>query len=104
MKSLYKHLIRDVNTARGAPMGRCEYREISPRLPAVFNLFAVPLNAGGYDRGGAYWGHGAPLYAAYALVEDDQDVAETLLFIRAQDRDHAKQEVRKQHKAAQFYR
>lgn len=56
--------LRKVNTTYGAPMGRTEY------LPRHYNgerlhLRRVPLNSGGYDPGGAYWGTGLPLYCAY---------------------------------------
>ena len=56
--------ITDVSARYGAPMGRREARQ-PPAAP--LRLFHVPLNAGGYDVGGAYWGLGAPIYCATDL-------------------------------------
>jgi len=50
-----------VDSSRGAPMGRFGSDE-SPT--GRIRLFRVRLDSGGYDDGGAYWGHGAPLYCA----------------------------------------
>ena len=42
-------------------------RQAAPN-PAAFtglvSLRRIRLNSGGYDQGGAYWGHGQPLYSA----------------------------------------
>ena len=51
MKQFY-----DVNTARGAPMGR-PYALVLDDKPKSIQLFQVNLCAQGYDDGGAYWGH-----------------------------------------------
>lgn len=53
-----------VNTSYGAPMGRPENGYISVDVPRSIRLFRVNLDSGGYDDGGAYWGHGDPLYCA----------------------------------------
>ena len=74
-----------LNSRYGAPMGRhgsCHYEEI----PRTINLFAVNLDSGGYDDGGAYWGscrHGERLYCARQAASD------YLQFIRASRRDAA---------------
>lgn len=72
---------------RGASMGR-------PSTPVGFldptkeqpklRLQRVPLSAGGYDPGGAYWGHGVPLFCAWS---DDGEFA---FYVRALDRAEAK--------------
>lgn len=46
----------------GATMGRVEWRE-EPKDRTV-RVFRLPLDSGGYDPGGAYWGWGEPLYCA----------------------------------------
>lgn len=46
----------DVNTSRGAPMGRPNALALDD-TPKSIKLFQVNLDAGGYDDGGAYWGH-----------------------------------------------
>lgn len=50
-----------VNARYGAPFGRAEYGSYPTNK---LRLFRVKINAGGYDDGGAYWGHGAPLWCA----------------------------------------
>lgn len=70
----------DLDCKYGAPMGRA--RCVDDKA-AKCRLFRVPLDSGGYDQGGAYWGIGKPLYCA--LGEDFQD------FTRASDREEAKE-------------
>lgn len=45
-----------VNSQYGAPIGRHSYGNDCE--PKTLHLFKVRLNSGGYDDGGAYWGHG----------------------------------------------
>lgn len=75
-----------VDCSRGAPMGRANWltKEGSsassiPTEDRSIRLFKVNLDSGGYDDGGAYWGHGEPLWCA----TDDEDYRE---FVRATDR------------------
>lgn len=75
--------IDNVSSRRGAPMGRPEWRN-APAGPV--RLFRVPINAGGYDPGGAYWGLGQHLYCA----TDERDFR---AFARARDRDDAATQV-----------
>ena len=46
-----------VNTTRGAPMGRHDSGRLDTAEPKSIRLFRVKLDSGGYDDGGAYWGH-----------------------------------------------
>ena len=69
-----------VSCKYGAPMGRREYHtKPAGRTVLIAN---IPLDSGGYDCGGAYWGLGAPLYCA----TDGGDYRE---FIRAWSRAEA---------------
>lgn len=61
----------EVNSTYGAPMGRREYRNPGDLAPRTVRLFRVRLDSGGYDDGGAYWGHGDPLYCA-TLTDEAQ--------------------------------
>lgn len=81
----------------GAPMGRrsSTMPNIDPAKP--LQLFRVPLNSGGYDRGGAYWGHGAPLYC---VMDWSGDTA----FFRARDRAAAKAHVMAEHDSPELVR
>lgn len=47
-------------SARGAQMGRRHYG--TPRDNELCNMHRVPLDGGGYDGGGAYWGHPSDLW------------------------------------------
>jgi len=116
----------------GAPMGRAAWpaRTIENRgrypgdpttgptgetlaaIPRRFYLRALPLDAGGYDPGGAYWGHagdGTTLYAAYApadLVEHNGEALEldaARVYVRARNRDHAKRETLAVFPGARFF-
>lgn len=59
---------------RGAAMGRGSYVPHSPVGKA--HLIRVRLSSGGYAaRGGAYFGHGAPLYWLYQAWGYDPDDA-----------------------------
>jgi hypothetical protein len=61
----------------GAPMGRSS----SPLsdAPRTVRVFRVRLDSGGYDDGGAYWGHGQPIYCAEGIEGGRQ-------FVRADSR------------------
>lgn len=55
------HFSQSVDSRYGAPLGRfCGNPD--PDAEGRFTLQRVPIDSGGYDRGGAYWGHGAELY------------------------------------------
>lgn len=66
-----------VNSVYGAPMGR----RSSPGGLALYGvsrtyLRRVRLNSGGYDRGGAYWGIGQPLWCLWGYSADGDLVCE----------------------------
>lgn len=46
----------------GASMGRRSERHLN--IAEKVSLCRVPINSGGYDPGGAYWGTGEPLWCA----------------------------------------
>lgn len=92
----------------GAPMGRSgssgftdkrgKYHELTAIEGApCFNLVRVPLDSGGYDPGGAYWGLGR-LYGYIGPVSDIRG------YVRAKTREEAKAEIRKLYKHARFFR
>lgn len=85
----------------GASMGR---RTIAPAAAPgerlKLHLRRVRIDNGGYDAGGAYWGFGAPLYQVSG--ETAAEVIE--YYIRAADRDHAKEIVQLRYPEASFYR
>lgn len=87
-----------VSGKHGAPMGRpCGHPGNLADATGRFNLVRCPLDSGGYDRGGAYWGLGAPLYY-FESPEGESG------YVRGRTRDIAKVEVRKLAPQAEFYR
>lgn len=88
--------ITPVNSTYGAPMGRPSRSGLDTDAGRLY-LRRVPLNGGGYDVGGAYWGLGAPLWLAM-----DQD-GKTYYF-RAASRAKAKAELLADMPDARFYR
>lgn len=91
-----------VNCRYGAPMGRQGTHWSGPDWPVRFHLRKLPLDSGGYDRGGAYWGIGQPLW--YACSEEPLDGEHAELYLRASTRERAKDQVRERFCAARFYR
>lgn len=65
----------------GAPLGRRTRWAAGPFFGRV-RARRVPLDKGGYDRGGAYWGLGAPVWYVY-----DTDGLD--MFVRARTRTDA---------------
>jgi hypothetical protein len=92
----------------GASMGRpsTSDRELShiDGIDVKLKLQRVPLDSGGYDPGGAYWGHGSPLWRSEGSVELATGSHDITLYLRVSDRDHAKSMIRAKLRAARFYR
>ncbi len=61
--------ITDVSSPRGAPMGRGRYANSADSVARPVTLFRLPLDGGGYDPEGAYWGAPSNLWCA----TDEQD-------------------------------
>lgn len=85
-----------VNATYGAPMGRPSRFNLDTDAGPLY-LRRVPINSGGYDRGGAYWGLGAPLFCAM-----DQHGATR--YLRARNRDAAKRDLCADYDGVRFYR
>lgn len=81
-----------VNAQYGAPMGRRETHE--PLTGNPFRLQMIAIDRDGYDPGGAYWGIGAPLF----FYTDGGTEA----FIRATNRENAKELIREKFPGATF--
>ena len=86
----------------GAPLGRPS-REGPADVAWRFSLARVPINRGGYDRMGTYWGIGTPLYR-YEAVEPDSTGPAPEGYFRAASRDAAKAELRSRYPLARFFR
>ena len=91
----YGYTAEGERVCTGAMMGR--YSDPAQPAPGVkLRLYNIPLDSGGYDSGGAYWGHGARMYRA---------TGETLEFYtRAKDRAEAKRLTAEHFIGATFHR
>ena len=82
----------------GAPLGRKEWNDNSEvEYKGKLYLRHIPLDSGGYDAGGAYWGIGTRLYG-FAAPDDSING-----YLRACDRAQAKEQVREQYPQATFF-
>jgi len=63
-------------------MGRPSSGYLETQVRRYVRLFRVKLDSGGYDDGGAYWGHGEPIWCAI----DDEGNMQT---VRAPHRESA---------------
>jgi hypothetical protein len=88
----------NMSSRYGAPMGRMGSPHVDPDYTGKWSLCRVRIDSGGYDNGGAYWGHGAPLWQACT------DDGESELFFRASSREAAKAHIRELCPTARFYR
>lgn len=92
-----KTFIKPVNLSRGTPMGRYTGPDFLDCDAGRIYLRRVPLDRGGYDRGGAYWGIGAPLWEALDCDGNGR-------IFRAASRDKAKAAILADFPNAKFYR
>jgi hypothetical protein len=85
---------------RGAAMGRHSYQldDDLRSQPVKLVLQRVPLDSGGYDRNGTYFGHGGWLYW---YANEDCTIDDVL---RARNREDAKLMIRQVYPRARFYR
>lgn len=95
-------LVPKVSGRYGAPMGRHNRDGGFAIVPngRRCTLVQIPLDSGGYDQGGAYWGHsrGERLYGFIGPISD------IVAYVRAKDREAAKAAVREIHPHALFHR
>lgn len=84
----------------GADMGRRKSTPDDRQERIRFRLVRMYLDSGGYDEGGAYWGHGDPLYRAFG----EGPVGVNELFVRGKTRDEAKAKIREYFPNASFWR
>jgi len=89
--------INPVSCKYGARMGRYTGPDFMDTSAGKIYLRRIPINSGGYDTFGAYWGLGAPLWEAH-----DQDGNGRIF--RARDRAAAKAAIRADFPDAVFYR
>lgn len=89
--------IHPVSCRYGAPMGRHTGPDFLDTDAGKLYLRRVHLDPGGYDRGGAYWGIGAPLWECL-----DQDGNGRIF--RAPSRAAAKAAIREDFPGARFFR
>lgn len=92
-------------------MGRPDFSPADKEMPLKFYLQRVSLDSGGYDSGGAYWGHGLPIYWARSVevvstscwVPGRDEVSPVESYIRARGREAAKAILREEYPNAEFF-
>ena len=90
-----------VSCKYGALMGDCGDRG-DPDRAYKFHLQRIVFVDGDYDKAGTYWGRGTdPLYGFLVYDEEDGLVRG---FVRAKNREQAKEEVKSEYPNARFYR
>ena len=91
----------NVSSPRGAPIGRSN-TVTEPDFPVKFRLERMQLVDGDYDNGGAYWGGypSGPMWVAWGMAEDEEQE----VFIRAKNREEAKEFVKETFINARFWR
>ncbi len=93
-----------VNCTYGAPMGRRDYHG-DYSVQYKLKVFEVVLDSGGYDNGGAYWGHHKKLFCIESVeTESTQYEKPVRHFIRAENRNKAKAEALDLYPNAKFFR
>lgn len=83
---------------RGAALGRPTVHDAPKDQVVIVTIRRVPLNQGGYDRNGTYFGVGAPLF----WCADDNGEIDAV--VRANDLDEAKSKVLSVYPNATFKR
>ena len=91
-----KTFIVPVSSDHGAPMGRSTGPDYLDVTAGRIYLRQILLDQGGYDLGGAYWGHGETLWEAL-----DQDGNGRIF--RAASRREAKRQIINDFPGAVFY-
>lgn len=76
----------------GAPMGRTSY---GFDHPGRLYVSRIPIDSGGYDPGGAFWGHSLPLYGASDTPVGDTPNSTAFATVRAKNRAEAVRMFRK---------
>jgi len=86
---------------RGASMGRSNII-LSEDIESTVKAYLQPvyLDSGAYDKGGAYWGFGQPLYVCFfdGINEGNE------MFVRAWSREDAKKEIREFYPNLNFHK
>lgn len=82
---------------RGAALGRVDFHG-DHTLEVKLCVRKVPLNSGGYDSLGTYWGHGEYLYV---IATQDSSIE---FFERCSTREKAKAYAKTLYPNARFYR
>ena len=85
--------------ATGSQMGRRDVIPDDRRQPAKLSMIRLDFVGGDYDKGGAYWGSGLPIY--WAQGDCGEIVAQ--VFVRASNRTEAKSKVRETLPNAKFF-
>jgi hypothetical protein len=103
MPTLAHTIVADYKSVPPKTDGERRHRDVATAIqngtkPGRVYLRSIPLNSGGYDSGGAYWGDGIRLYWA----GDDSGAVD--MYFRARNRGAAKTTVKAAVPDAVFFR
>ena len=84
MRQTFDFSIKECACTYGAPMGR--HSGMDRNTEETLRARRLPLDRGGYDAGGAYWGLGSPMYViagsdgsrCYERARDRKELKATL--------------------------
>lgn len=98
---MYAEKLPNVTSSWGAPMGRSD-TQTEPDFPVKFRLTKLAWVDYDYDEGGAYWGYtlGTNIYWARGDGEEERQE----VFVRARNREDAKNQVEEVFAFARFFR
>lgn len=96
-----KVLTPELSSRFGAPMGRSPWGGVRQCGDAKIYLRQIPINGGGYDSGGAYWGARPKGLRLFGWHDAEQ---ERRGYLDARNREDAKRRLREENPAVRFFR
>lgn len=90
----------------GSQMGRRDIIPDDKQADIKLSIQRLDFVDGDYDKWGAYWGSGQSIYCAFKYTPSCVSIMlnfDCLMFVRANNRHHAKQLIRQELPQARFY-
>lgn len=83
--------LSNASSKYGAQLGRPN-KISEPEYPVIFHIEKLGFHDYAYDRGGAYWGAGDPIFHAWGDGKNEEQE----MFVRAKDQKDAEEQILKQ--------
>lgn len=104
LNNIMKLTLPNGSSKRGAQMGRVNQLPNNIKAPVKLRLTRLRWVSGDYDQFGAYWGGGSNDYVFCAWGQWGIPFKDVFVFVRATDREDAKEKVKLSLPNAKFYR